>query len=61
MRVILDLEGHVWNWKVLGDPNAPTSYEGSSTSLSMAFDDIEDSVNAYRLDRLRWNLNRKVS
>lgn len=61
MRVILDLEGHVWHWKVVGDPNAPTAYQGSSASLSMAFDDIEDSVDAYRLHKLRWNLNREVS
>ena len=61
MRVILDLEGHVWNWKVVGDPNAPTSYEGSASSLSMAFDDIEDSVDAYRLHKLRWNRTKDVA
>lgn len=61
MRIILDLEGHVWNWKVIGDPNAPTCYEGSSSSLSMAMDDIEDSVTAYRLHRLRWNRIKQVS
>jgi len=61
MRVILDLEGHVWHWKVVGDPNSPTTYEGSSASLSMAFDDIEDSVQAYRMQRLRWDLSKGVS